>query len=205
MFKKDYRKLNDEQLMVCIQRGDTSAFNELYDRYSQRLLFYFYRALGSDNDKAQDFLQETFLRVIEKHHVFRPQNKFSSWIFTMANNLCKNEYRRLSVRKHVDHDVDIETVAVNPTNGSQSPGTAVDLKTFERLLYRELEKMSSGHRSTFLLRYQQNLPVKQISEILECSEGTVKSRLFYTVRKLASELKAFDPYNAEVCKNEKTE
>ena len=184
--------------MVCIQQGDTSALNELYDRYSQRLLFYFCRALGNDTEKAQDFLQEIFLRIIEKPDLFCPRKKFSTWIFTVADNLCKNEYRRLRVRGIVDTDIDIDSLTVNPENVNLSEGDEVDQKSFERVLFKELERIHPGHRSTFLLRYQQNLSIKQISEILECSEGTVKSRLFYTVRKLASRLKEFNPYNAEV-------
>ena len=188
--------------MMCIQQGNISAFEELYNRYSRRLLTYFFRALGGDSEKAQDFLQETFLKVIEKPNLFRPQSTFSTWIFTVADNLCKNEYRRLHVRRIVERNIDIDSIALNPEDEYLSAGDGVDQETFECILYKELETINPGHRSAFLLRYQQNLSIKEISKILECSEGTVKSRLFYTVRKLAARLKDFNPCNTEVCKNE---
>ena len=74
---------------------------------------------------------------------------------------------------------------------------------FEKGLSAELDKLDDGHRTAFLLRYQQNLSIREIGQILGCSEGTVKSRLFYTTQKLAAKLKAFNPYKAEVPTDEK--
>jgi len=189
--------------MQYIQRGEISAFNELYDRYSKRLLFYFYRELGGDEDKAQDFLQEIFLKIVEKHALFDTERKFSTWIFTLAYNMCKNEYRRLEVREIVENNVDMEAISHDGESEYLQAERHTDQKMFERALSVELEKFDDGHRSAFLLRYQQNLTIKEIGEILGCSEGTVKSRLFYTTRKLASRLRAFNPYKAEVSTDEK--
>jgi len=189
--------------MQCIQRGDASAFSELYDRYSKRLLFYFYRELGGDEEKAQDFLQEIFLKIVEKHALFDTEKKFSTWIFTVAYNMCKNEYRRLEVRKIVENNVEMEAISHDNESEYHQVEKQTDQKMFERALLAQLEKFDDGHRSTFLLRYQQNLSIKEISEVLACSEGTVKSRLFYATRKLARKLKAFNPYRIEVPKNER--
>ena len=95
VFKKKYINLSDEQLMARIIKNDAHAFNEIYNRYSHRLLIFFLRALGGHDEKAQDFLQDVFLKIIEKPYMFSVDKKFSTWIFTIANNLCKNEYRRL--------------------------------------------------------------------------------------------------------------
>jgi len=189
--------------MQCIQRGDPSAFSELYDRYGKRLLFYFYRELGGDEEKAQDFLQEIFLKIVEKHALFDTEKKFSTWIFTVAYNMCKNEYRRLEVRKIVENNVEMEAISHDNESEYHQVEKQTDQKMFERALLAQLEKFDDGHRSTFLLRYQQNLSIKEISEVLACSEGTVKSRLFYATRKLARKLKAFNPYRIEVPKNER--
>ena len=102
IFKKRYQQFSDEHLMKLIQGGDASAFNELYDRYSKRLLHYFYRMLGQKEDKAQDFLQDLFLKVIDKTDFFDTDKNFSTWIFTVAYNLCKNEYRKMAVRKNTN-------------------------------------------------------------------------------------------------------
>jgi len=204
IFKNSYAKYSDEKLMGYIQRGDTSAFNELYQRYSKRLLFYFYRELGRDEAKAQDFLQEIFLKIVEKPGLFHTERSFSTWVFTVAYNMCKNEYRRLQVREIVKNNPDMDDV-LQDCEGEYHPSEKkVDQKTFEKALLTELDKIDDGHRTAFLLRHQQNLSIREIGEILGCSEGTVKSRLFYTTQKLAAKLKAFDPYKSEVPKNEKS-
>jgi len=189
--------------MRCIQRGDTSAFDELYGRYSKRLLFYFYRELGGDEEKAQDFLQEIFLKIVEKPNLFCIEKRFSTWVFAVAYNLCKNEYRRLEVRDIVETNVDMDAISHELESEYHQAEQNVDQKNFEHALLAELEKFDDGHRSAFLLRYQQNFSIKEIGEILGCSEGTVKSRLFYTTQKLASKLKAFNPYKTEVSTDEK--
>jgi len=88
--------------------GEEAAFDELYNRYSKRLLVYFYRMLGRNEEKAQDFLQDFFLKLIEKPHLFSSKNRFSSWVFTVASNMCKNEYRRLKVRNQVVNEKDLD-------------------------------------------------------------------------------------------------
>lgn len=203
VFRKKYAKLSDEKLMECIQRADTSAFNELYDRYSRRLLHYFFRELGGDRDKAQDFLQEIFLKIVQKSELFNTEKKFSTWIFAVAYNMCKNEYRRLEVRKVVENDVDTDEASHGLESEYHQAEQNVDQKTFEKALLAELEKFDDGLRSAFVLRYQQSLSIREISQILGCSEGTVKSRLFYTTRKLAAKLKAFNPHRAEVSRDER--
>jgi RNA polymerase sigma-70 factor (ECF subfamily) len=203
IFKNKYKKFSDEELMGCIQRGDTSAFDELYNRYSRRLLFYFFRELGGDQEKAQDFLQEIFFKIVDKPGLFHTEKKFSTWIFTVAFNMCKNEYRRLEVREIVENNVNMDEALQGLESEYHPAEQNVDQKVFKHALFEELEKFDDGHRSVFLLRYQQNFSIKEIGEIFGCSEGTVKSRLFYTTQKLAAKLKAFNPYKAEVSTDEK--
>lgn len=203
LFKHRYRKLSDEKLMEFIQRGDTSAFDELYDRYSRRLLLYFFRELGGNEEKAQDFLQDIFLKIVEKPGLFDTERRFSTWIFTVAYNMCKNEYRRLEVREVFQNSVTADAASHDCEGEYRQPEKNVDQKRFERALSAELDEFDDGHRSAFLLRHQQNLSIREIGEILGCSQGTVKSRLFYTTQKLASKLRAFNPYLTEVSTNGK--
>ncbi len=199
-----YSRFTDEKLMQGVQKGKVAAFNELYDRYSRRLLSYFYRELGGDREKAQDFLQEVFMKIVEKPQLFDTQRSFSSWIFTVAYNMCKNEYRRLDVRKSTEDDLRLDQLSSRVETEGQNPEQKVDEETFHKALLAELEEFGDGHRSAFLLRHQQNLSIKEIAEILGCSEGTVKSRLFYTTQKLAAKLKEFNPLQTEVSTDEKT-
>ena len=196
--KNKYKKFSDEKLMVLIQHADTFAFNEIYHRYSQRLLYYFFRMLGGDENKAQDFLQDLFLKVVEKFDSFNTVKNFFSWIFTIAHNMCKNEYRSQEVRKIVENNYDLDSIAINSNNELNPIERSVDQKYFKSAIFKELEKLNDMQRSTFLLKYQENFTIKEISEILGCSVGTTKSRLFYTTKKLANKLKAFHPNEVEV-------
>ena len=92
--KKSIADLSDEALMSRIAKGNTAAFELLYDRYSNRMHAFFRRMLGNDSELANDFLQELFMKIIEKPKAFDVERRFSTWIYTVASNMCKNEYRR---------------------------------------------------------------------------------------------------------------
>ncbi len=181
--------------MEFIQQADTAAFDELYQRYSQRLLYFFYRMFSGNEEKAQDFLQDLFLKIIEKPEKFLSKSKFSSWIFTVAHNMCKNEYRRLSVRQIIGNITNLDSVSDGATDNLIEQ--IIDHKIFESHLFKELKQLNPDHQTTFLLRFQEHLSIQEISEILHCSEGTTKSRLFHTIKKLMERLKAFNPNQVE--------
>jgi RNA polymerase sigma-70 factor (ECF subfamily) len=187
---KDYKKLSDEELMSQISIGDNRCIKELYDRYSKKLLHYFYRMLGGDEEKAQDFLQDVFLKIIDKPEKFNQNMKFSTWIFTIATNLCKNEYRRLKVREIITNDCNLD-------HHEQFEITDVlkkiDQDGLERVIQAELKKMDPQKSTTFLLRFQENLSIKEIGQVLNCAPGTVKSRIFYITKKLNKRLREFNP------------
>ncbi len=185
---KDYQTVSDERLMKLIKKGDTKAFNQLYSRYGKRLLHYFFRMLGGDREKSQDLLQDIFLKIIRKPELFNGRYKFKTWIFSVAHNMCKNEYRRLSNRDTtlIESNNDI---ADNPNSFDQR----IDQKLFQKVLQVRLNELPPDQRTAFLLRFQENLSIKEISKTMNCSEGTVKSRLFYACEKLAKYLQAFNP------------
>ena len=80
--------------MRAIAQRNERAFAVLYDRYSPRMYRFFFRMLWRDAGKAEDFTQEIFLKIIEKPQLFDPERNFKTWIYTLASNLCKNEYSR---------------------------------------------------------------------------------------------------------------
>lgn len=197
-FFRKYDTCADEKLMDYIQRGDRTAFDVLYERYSKRMLYYFHRMLGGNEEKAQDFLQDLFLKIVEKPDRFSTNHKFTSWIFTVAHNMCKNEYRQQSVRQIVTSTPDMDLLSEHI--GDDHPiEQALDHQNFEEAVIQALSDVSPEHKTTFLLRHQENQSIKEISAQLNCSEGTTKSRLFYTTQKLAQKLKNHNPYRDERC------
>ncbi|MCI0697181.1 sigma-70 family RNA polymerase sigma factor [candidate division KSB1 bacterium] len=196
LLQKKYDLFSDERLMELLQQGDAAgqeAFDELYERYGQRMLFYFHRMLGGDHEKAQDFLQELFLKIVERSCLFNVEQRFRTWIYTVAHNMCKNEYRHIKISKIIEPATDLEAIAPAIVDEEEKMENALDWKRFRAALFQELAKLDESHRATFLLRHQDGFSIKEISEVLGCSEGTTKSRLFYTARKLAVQLSAFHP------------
>ncbi|HXU27723.1 MAG TPA: sigma-70 family RNA polymerase sigma factor, partial [Bacteroidia bacterium] len=92
-----YKLMLDEELMLHLTNGEVSAFDELYMRYSKRLLGYFIRMLNFDKELAQDALQDLFLKIAEAPENFDRQRSFKTWVFSVAANRCKNYYRHKKI------------------------------------------------------------------------------------------------------------
>jgi RNA polymerase sigma-70 factor (ECF subfamily) len=169
----------DEQLMQFIQQGRESAFNALYERYGQRMYRYFYRMLRQSPEKAHDFTQELFLKIIEQPEAFDISRRFSTWIYAVAGNMVKNEYRRKSKQPQ-------QTVLDDSAIVIAAAHSLPDLDADVRKAYIEqaVQTLRPHHRECFLLRYQEGLSVQEISEVIGCPPGTVKSRLHYSLKKL---------------------
>lgn len=169
-------------MRLIASNGCEASFGELYDRYSERMHRYFYRLLGNDAHRADDFTQELFMKVVEKTALFDPERRFSTWLYTVAGNMVKNEYRRLS-RQSAPPLMDDYV--------GEDFSEDFDYQVFEQHLHHALGELDETQRQCFVLRYQEELSVKEIAEILDCPEGTVKSRMFYTLKKLGNKLRAF--------------
>lgn len=168
--------------MQQIHSGDQAAFSELYYRYKDRMYYYFYRMLGNSQEHANDFVQELFMKLIEKPEKYNPGYSFTTWIYSVANNMCKNEYRSRGIRQEY---IEIETKEqkIEFLNDASIEPEQVIEKVFETL-----NLLGEEHRSAFLLRYREGFSIREVAEILDLPEGTVKSRLFYSKKILAEKL-----------------
>ncbi len=189
---KTYQAMTDEQLMLDVAKKNSKAFDELYARYAGRTVNYFHRMLWQEEETAQDFTQEIFLKIVQKPHLYQEGRPFKTWFFSIANNMCKNEYRRREVRKPTSHDMPLHAMG---DTGNEAIA-AVDNLKFNEQLKLALDELDEKKRAVFLLRFEQDLSIKEISEAMECSEGTVKSRLFYTLKMLNGKLKAYEGIGA---------
>ena len=194
LFKRDLSELSDESLMGCVQDGNLEALENLYGRYSSRLLHYFHRMLSRDREKAQDFLHDLFVKIVERPTAFDTRQSFTTWIFTVAHNMCKNEYRRLEVRTR---ETTIEQIKMDRCTGPKDIELSIDVKALKQAVLDALDELEPSHRTTFLLRYQEDLSIREISNILECAEGTTKSRLYYVTKKLSAQLQEMNPFAKE--------
>lgn len=180
----------DEELMLRIERGEQSAFNDLYQRYAQNMLYYFMRMLKKDKEKAEDFVHDLFAKIIKNPSAFDATRSFKTWFYSVANNMCKNEYKKMQVREGIHNGLD-ESFAIASTNIPLD--VQVHEKQFEESLILALHNLDEKHRETFTLRHFEEMSIKEIAVVTNKSEGTVKSRLFYATKKLAEILKEFNP------------
>lgn len=188
LFKKNYGTKSDEELMSLLTHGGQSAFDELYRRYSKPLLNFFYRLLNGDRQKAEDLLQDLFLKIIEKPESFDGNKKFNTWFYTLASNMIKNEYRSRQIRS--EHEKETLSTSNEPFELNSE---SFDKSLFNKRLETELDKMDVEMRTLFDLRFVEEMSVKQIAEIMDCKEGTVKSRLFYLTKQLSKKLMVYKP------------
>ena len=168
--------------MQQIVSGDQAAFGELYHRYKDRMYYYFYRMLGNSPEQANDFLQELFMKLIEKPERYNQAFPFSTWLYSVANNMCKNEYRRREVRKEFQAEEALDAKLDFMNDATIEPEQLIEK------VFQTLDQLGEEHRSAFLLRYREGFSLRQIAEILELPGGTVKSRLFNAKKILAENL-----------------
>ncbi len=168
--------------MVLICKNDQRAFSELYDRYSGPLYRYFFRMLYQDPMLAEDCTQEAFIRIHQKAALFDKSRNFKKWCFALAHNICKNEYRNKSRQPQIERSNGLEKLVLElKIEEQQRP--QVDL------LQKGLEQLNPNQREIIILKYQEGLTSKEISAVLNCPEGTVKSRLFYALKQLAKKVR----------------
>ncbi|HYG02474.1 MAG TPA: sigma-70 family RNA polymerase sigma factor [Chryseosolibacter sp.] len=185
MFGINLKIKSDEELMLMISNGHERAFTTLYERYSRPLLRYFFRMLWKDEDKAQDFLHDLFVKIIERPEYFDTSKKFSTWIYSVAHNMCKNEYRKHAFRQSAQSEItNAESVE------STAPAT-LDAQHFATALEKAMQVWQEEDKSLFVLRHELDMTFTEIGTVLNCPEGTAKSRWFYLRKELAGQLSGF--------------
>ncbi|HET7790413.1 MAG TPA: sigma-70 family RNA polymerase sigma factor [Gemmatimonadales bacterium] len=179
--RQELSELDDGHVVVRHLAGDPQAFGMLVDRYQTRLLNFVNRTIG-DRERAEDLVQEVFIRVFRHLHRFDQTKKFSTWIYTIASNLAKNELRNRSrnplvlfqtIKKNWDADH-------RPLQFEDTTARPDDLyrKRFLKDTVEEcVSQLPEHHRAVFVLRELEGRSYHEIAEITGCNLGTVKSRL----------------------------
>ncbi|HLW30354.1 MAG TPA: RNA polymerase sigma factor [Brumimicrobium sp.] len=189
-----YKKQSDEQLIRLMNKGDERAFDEVYQRYAAKLASYFARKLKHDKEKGEDFMHDLFAKLIDRPELFDPTRSFKTWIYSVANNMCINEYKKMAVRSNTSNGVSCDLPI--PSN-NQPIEEQLNEKNFSSDLESAMAKLEEKHREVFIMRHIDGLSVNEVAEIMEINPGTVKSRLFYATKKIASVLQMYNPVNEE--------
>jgi RNA polymerase sigma-70 factor (ECF subfamily) len=195
-------EVSDEALMLRYQRGDLSAFAELVARHKTPLFNFVLRQVGA-SAPAEDLVQEVFVRVIENAGTFKHEAKFTTWAYTIARNLCVDQHRKASYRRHASLDErDAHDRGEGPSLGDQVADSHPRASTERRAIANEiqirvvaaLDALPGEQREVFLLRQVANLPFQEIASITGTPENTVKSRMRYALERLQEALTEFEEY-----------
>ena len=175
------RAADDSAVVTAFLNGEERAFTELVERYQTRLLNFIYRTIG-DRDRAEDLVQEVFIRVYRHLHRFDRSKKFSTWAYTIASNHAKNELRNRSRNPLVlfqtmrgsgeDEDRPIEF-----EDATSRPDDMYRKRHLRELVEESVERLPEHHKQVFILRELEGKSYEEIAEITSCNLGTVKSRL----------------------------
>jgi len=175
---RNLRELSDEELILEFQQNDNvQAFEILVQKYKNPLTNFVYRFLG-DYEACVDVVQETMIKVYRYKDTYSSVAKFSTWIYTIAGNLARTEYRRQRRRQFFSiSDVGDEHKTFDIPDETYRPDVITDSGIKDEIIQKALLKVKDAYRDAVILRDIQGLSYEEISEILGVNEGTVKSRI----------------------------
>ena len=183
--------LTDEQAMWRVRHADDhDAFARLVERWETPIQRLCARMTG-DLHQAEDLAQEAFARVFAKRHAYEPTGKFSTWLWRIALNLCRDDLRRRRCRPESSLDLgeDGEGGSAELAGETPSPVEAAVALEQAEIVRRALLKLPEHHRTVVVLRHYEGLKFSEIAEVLGIPEGTVKSRMNEALSRLAVLLK----------------
>jgi len=185
----------DVAVMLRLQAGDQDAFQELFQKFSPRVLQYTRRLVGSEA-RAEEVTQDVFVQVFRFRQRYRPESRFSTWLYTIATNLCLNEIRRPERRLRVDlwKERDEEERREGPQLADPAAITPEE-GAAGRELARQLEAavgdLPPKQRAALLLSRVDGLAYRDVAEALGCTEGAVKALLFRATQSLKKTLREY--------------
>ena len=179
--REQLRAMEDGDVVAAFLAGEERAFQEIVDRYQTRLLNFVYRTIG-DREKAEDLVQEVFIRVYRHLHRFDATKKFSTWIYTIASNLAKNELRNRSrnplvLFQTIKKNWQDEERPLQFEDSSSRPDDLFRKRHLRALVEEATAQLPEHHRQVFVLRELEGKSYEEIAEITSTNLGTVKSRL----------------------------
>lgn len=192
MTQPDWVAATDQEVVERARRGEQAAYRELLRRYERPVFSLIYRMVR-DRAMAEDLAQETFVKVLNALDTYRPEFKFSSWIFKIANNAAIDHLRRqrvemLSIEGRPDAGSareQHETAIQLPDKGA-SPHQEVEARELGSAIEQAIGKLRPEYRNCIILRHIENLPYEEIAQILDLPLGTVKTY----IHRARAELKA---------------
>lgn len=197
----DPSDVTDEVLMMQFQGGDQDAFAALLKRHNVPIYNFILRQVHS-RSTAEELAQEVFVRVVQKASTFKHEARFTTWVYSIARNLCIDHLRKMSLRRHPSIDQAPGSDRGRPTLRDRladgHPSSAADRSVIsadigERIV-AAVEQLPPEQREVFLLRQVGKVPFKEIAAMTGVPENTVKSRMRYALERLQEALSEYEDY-----------
>ncbi len=174
--------MTDEKTLITqAQSGDVAAFEALVSEYQKKIFSIAYRMLQNQEDAA-DLTQEILVKVFKNLNRFKGDSKFSTWIYRVATNACLDELKK-SHRKYTAYSLDKEletedgSLLTEVRDERPTPEAVAEKKAVQKAVQAAIGKLNEDHRSVIVLRDLQGFSYEEIAKVLQCSVGTVKSRI----------------------------
>jgi RNA polymerase sigma-70 factor (ECF subfamily) len=179
--RPDLAARSDQEIVALARAGEEAAYRELIRRYERPLFSLLFRMVR-DRELAEDLAQETFVKALNAIESYRPEFKFSSWIFKIANNAAIDHLRRreldtlsLDGSPHAETPEAVEATALQIGDRQESPLDAVEARELGGQIEHAIAQLRPEYRSCILLRHVEGRAYEEIAEILNLPLGTVKT------------------------------
>jgi len=177
----------DSVLVKQAQKGDRKAFNGLIDKYNKAIVNFIYRNIN-DGSRAEELAQKVFVRCYLNIKHYNQRYKFTTWLYTIAVNLCKNELRDKTRRPK---SVELTDLVRPDIHRDDSPVQALADKEMKERVSRAVQSLPEDQRQAIIMSVYNDLPYKEIAEALKTNENTVKSWVFRGKQMLFEMLKGY--------------
>ena len=170
----------EKTLIQQAQSGDVDAFEQLIDEHQKRIFSIAYRVAGNPDDAA-DMAQEVLVKIFKNLNKFKGDSKFSTWIYRVATNTCLDELKR--IRRHptysLDQEIDTDegSISADIMDEAPTPEQAAERKAVQNAVNAAIARLGDDHKKVIVLRDIQGFSYEEIAEMMNCSDGTVKSRI----------------------------
>ncbi len=185
--------LSDIELIHQAKQGNENAFEQLVYRYDRIVLSIALKYTGNTDD-AKDLYQEVFIRAYRGINNFQFRSEFSSWLYRIAVNVClsyksrSKEHLKVSINEEVDDTDFTKNVSEQLVYEGSSPEEAAAENELTEIVDAALETLSPRQKMTFVLKHYEGYKIREIAEMLNCKEGTVKKYLFDAIKNLRKKL-----------------
>ena len=177
--------MNEEKIWLeKARKGDKVAFSKLIEMYQKPVYNITYRMLNN-RAEAEDAAQEVFIRAFSRLHSYKPQYKFSSWLFSITSNYCIDQIRKRKGDVILMEDDSISTNSIFVDNSSQWPEEQTIINEQQATIQALLQRLEPEYRLVVVLHYWYGLSYKEIANICKTSLGTIRSRLFRARKQMA--------------------